>query len=98
MMLCPLISNPEKTVFMIQDENPTADFIGEFSPKFLKEWAEQVLANFGNEDPVYLYSHKSGSDDVTARYLSASMEHGGELQVCCAGVDNDDVIKKKVKS
>lgn len=96
-MLTPLSSNQQKTVFMIQDDNPMVDFIGQFSPSVLREWAEQILLCFGDEDPVYLYSHHSGHDDETARYLSASIEHGGELQVCCAGVDNDDVITKKVK-
>jgi hypothetical protein len=97
MVVSPLSSNPSKTVFVLQADNPTSDFIGQFSPSILKEWAESILESFGDEDAVYLYSHSSGNEETTARYLSASMEHGGELQVCCAGVDNDDVIKKKVK-
>jgi len=93
-MLTPLTTNPTKTVFMVQVDNPTSDFVGQFSPSVLKEWADQVLEKFGDEDVIYLYSHPSGEPTNTARYLSASMEHGGELQVCCAGVDNDDVLKK----
>ena len=93
-MLTPLSSNPTGTVFMVQQDNPKADFAGQFRPSLLKEWAEEVLQNFGDEDVVYLYIHPSGNPD-TARFVSASMEHGAELQICVAGVDNDDVIDKK---
>ena len=94
-MITLLSSNPDRTVFTITAENCKDDFIGQFPALLLKEWAEKVLEVHG-EEVVYLYSHRA-SVTSTARFLAASLEHGGEKQVCCAGVDNDDVDKEKMK-
>ena len=93
-MLTPLSSNPSKTVFIFSGDNPKDDFIGEFKPGFLKEWVDAILVNYGEDEIVYLYSHLCRGGE-TARFLAASLEHGDALQICCAGVDNNDVEKVK---
>ena len=92
-MITLLSSNPDKTVFVASAENNKEDFIGQFNPYLLKEWVERIIEAHGDE-VVYLYSHRA-SVTTTAKFLSASLEHGGEKQVCCAGVDNDDVEGEK---
>ena len=94
--MTPLSINASNTVGLVDMSNPKEDFIGEFDPVLLKQWAERVLENFAGEDVVYLSIHKNSDSMITARCLAASIEHGDEVQVIVCGADCDDVIKKGI--
>lgn len=90
--MIPILTNATNTVGLVDMDNPKPDFIGEFDPLLLKQWADMVYEQFGN-DVVYLAIHKSKDPMNTARCLSAASEHGDSIQAMVCGVDCDDVIK-----
>jgi hypothetical protein len=92
--MIPISVNSTNTVGLVDSYNPKEDFVGEFDPVLLKQWAELVVETFTGEDVVYLSVHKNPDPMNTTRVLSASIEHGDEIQVMVCGTDCDDVVKK----
>ena len=91
-----ILSNDSKTVGLIIMNNPKESFIAEIDPLLLKQWAEMVYEQFGAEDVVYISVHKHLDPMNSTRHLSASSEHGDELQVVVCGTDCDDIMKRKI--
>jgi hypothetical protein len=85
--------NTEKTIAFCTGYCNKADCIGKFNPKMLRDFAQVILDNFG-EEPVYLYSHYSTT--CTARALSATVEFGDDMQIGLAGIETGDLSNKQV--
>ena len=83
-MLSVLSHNEPKTVGLVEGDNPIADFICEFDPIALKEWAKQIIEHFGDEKPVFISVHPSTVVNTNA--LSASDSLGDSLQVMVVGL------------
>ncbi len=83
--------NTEQTIALCTGYNNKADFIGLFNPKMLRDFAQTILDNFG-EEPVYMYSHYSKS--CTARALSASQTYGDEIQIGLSGMTTDNIVSE----
>lgn len=88
-----ILSNESKTIGLVEMNNPKDHFVCEVDPLLLKQWAEMVYDQFSGEDVVYLAVHKH--PDNSSRVLTASMEHGDELQVVVCGTDCDDIKEMK---
>lgn len=86
-----ILSNPSRTVGLVIMNNPKSDIIAEVNTLLLKQWAEMVHEQFGNEEVVYIAMHRHTDPKNTARILTASAEHGDELQVIVCGTDCDDI-------
>jgi len=93
--MTPISTNATNTVGLVDMHNPCEHFIGEFEPKLLLAWAQQVAEMYAGEDCVYLSIHPSEDLMVTAKVLAAASEYGESLQVAVCGTDCDDVVKKK---
>ena len=90
-------TNSTNTVGLVRTGNPKPDFIGEFTPALIKEWADEIVLHMGEEDVVYLSVHKNPDPTVSARTLCAAAEHGGEVQVMVCGVECNDIPKEMLK-
>jgi len=84
-----LSHNPSKTVGLAEGPNPKSDFIGIFSPVFLREWTEQIIEHFGDSKPVHIAAHKSKL--TSAMSLVASDSEGDTLQVIVTGYEMEEV-------
>jgi hypothetical protein len=91
--MIPISTNASNTVGLVDMNNPKDNFIGEFSPLLIKQWADMVCENFVGEDVVYLAIHKHPVKSY--RILSAASEHGDEIQVVVCGTDCDDIMEMK---
>jgi hypothetical protein len=91
-----VLSNESRTVGLVIMHNPKPDVIAEVDTLLLKQWAEMVHEQFGSEEVVYLALHKHPDPNNTTRVLTASAEHGDELQVVLCSTDGDD-IKEHLK-
>jgi hypothetical protein len=88
-MLNVLSHNPSKTVGLVDGGNPASDLIGEFNPKYLKEWAEQIIEHFGTDNPVFISVRKSMVSDTNALVASDSL--GDPLQVMVVGLEKEKI-------
>ena len=88
-MLNVLSHNPTATVGLVDGDNPASDLIGEFDPKYLKEWAEQIIEHFGTDSPVFVSVRKSTTSDTNA--LMASDSLGDPLQVMVVGLEKEKI-------
>jgi hypothetical protein len=86
-MLTVLSHNPDKTVGLVDGDNPESDFICEFSPLALKEWVDEIVKHFGQDKPVFISAHPGMIVDVKA--LSASDSLGDTLQVMVVGYEKE---------
>lgn len=89
-----LIANASNTVGLIMAYNPKQDFVAEVNPLLLKQWAEMVYEQFGEEDVVYVSVHRHPDVLNTARQISAASEYGDDLRVVVCGTDCNDIEAK----
>ncbi len=89
-MIDPITANDARTVGLCTGFIPKSEYIGKFSPIYLKEWAEQILADFGDKQ-VYMYCHKSEDPTVSATMLAATDDDEGRdvLYMCVVGCERD---------
>ena len=91
-------SNPSETVAVVIMPNPLDHHIGLYKSSRLKEWADMIVATFGNDMDVYLSAHPrlANTDGNTASpTLAAAMEDGDDVLVVVAGCYVVDVDEKE---
>lgn len=83
-------ANRERTVGICDDlKNTDENFIGEFNPVILLEWAQRIAEEYKGHDVIFMYSHRHPKVDYPAWMLAASDEKNGEIAVCVSGTTPD---------
>jgi hypothetical protein len=88
-MLTVLSHNPDKTVGLVDGDNPETDLIGPFSPLALQEWVAEIIQHFGDSKPVWISAHKSTI--VNSNSLAAADTEYDTLQVMVAGWEMEEM-------
>lgn len=76
-------ANPDNTVGIVTDLHSPPIYMGTFTPKYLKEWAEKICKEYGEDADVKVDLHHCAAGK-TCSFMGAS-EDGKEPFVVVVG-------------
>jgi hypothetical protein len=82
------LDSPKNLIAICDGKGNNPIFVGCFNPILLRNWAQHIVDNFG-EDTVFLYSSKGSLDGKPVRALTAAIGPDDALFIAVPGITRE---------